>query len=223
MRIRALAVVGLLGGSALFTLAPAASAHEDKVVGKLDLAVGFVTEPAYAGQPNGVELFLSHDGHPITDLGDELQVTVSFGDQTSDPMTFAPAFEVGEFGIPGDYRADFVPSQLGTYTFHLTGKVHGQKVDVEFTSGPKTFDDVVDLNEATFPPVTSPSNEQLASRIENESARTTDSLGAATSAADAAASDARSARSLAIAGIAAGILGLAPHLSRFARARRSKD
>ena len=91
-------------------------------VGHIEMAVGFGTEPdAYAGLPNSVLLLLAHDGEPVIDLGDSLTVTIEFGDQTSDPLTFEPAFEVGEFGTPGDYRAYFVPSQAGDYTFHITG------------------------------------------------------------------------------------------------------
>ena len=46
-------------------LAPAASAHEGRTHGDLEMVVGFGTEPAYAGQPNSVQLTLSHGGEPV--------------------------------------------------------------------------------------------------------------------------------------------------------------
>ena len=52
-------------------------------------------------------------------------------------MPLEPFFEIGEIEIPGDYRAFFVPSQPGDYTFHITGTIDGTKVDESFTFGPE--------------------------------------------------------------------------------------
>ncbi len=184
MRIRAkLVSAAVLGVAVLMFIPGVASAHEEKKVGPYLLAVGFGTEPdAYAGQPNSVQLLLSKNDEPVVDLGDTLNVTVVFGDQTSDPMPLAPFFEIGELGIPGDYRAFFVPSQAGDYTFHITGTIHGTKVDESFTSGPKTFASVQDIAGATFPQVQFPTNADLASRIQTESDRTSSALTDATTA-----------------------------------------
>jgi hypothetical protein len=223
MRIRAMVAAGSLAAASLLLFAPAASAHEDFTLGRFDLAVGFATEPAYAGQPNGVQMFLNENGKPVTDLQDELQVTVTFGDQTSDPMTFQPAFEVGEFGTPGDYRADFVPSQPGGYTFHVTGTFHGQKFDpITAASGPKTFDDVLDLNSASFPQVNAPSNEELAARIDQESARAAGAVKAAGTAATDASDAADSAKTLGTIGIVVGALGLVVAIVALVSARKAK-
>jgi hypothetical protein len=222
MRIRATILGGSLAAASLLLFAPAASAHEDFTDGHFDLAIGFVEEPAYAGQPNGVQLFLNENGHPVTDLGDELNVTVTFGDQTSDPMTFQPAFEAGEFGTPGDYRAFFVPSQPGGYTFHLAGTFHGQKFDETAASGQKTFDDVQDLNSASFPQVNAPSNEELATRIDREAARTADAVKAAETSATSAGDDASGARTFGIIGIVVGALGLAVGVAALVSARASR-
>jgi hypothetical protein len=222
MRIRATILAGSLAAASLLLFAPAASAHEDFTEGHFDLAIGFAEEPAYAGQPNGVQLFLSENGHPVTDLGGELQVTLTFGDQTSDPMTFQPAFEVGEFGTPGDYRAFFVPSQPGGYTFHLTGTFHGQKFDDTAASGPKTFDDVQDLNGASFPQVNAPSNEELATRIDQEAGRTADAVKAAEASAASAGENASSAKTFGIIGIVVGALGLAVGIAALGSARTAR-
>jgi hypothetical protein len=222
MRIRATILAGSLATASLLVFAPAASAHVPFTEGPLDLEIGFVQEPAYAGQPNGVQLFLNENGHPVTDLGDELQVTVTFGDQTSDPLTFQPAFEPGEFGTPGDYRAFFVPSQPGGYTFHLTGTFHGQRFDDTAASGPKTFDDVQDLNAASFPQVNAPSNEELATRIDQEAARTSDAVKAAAASAASAGDDASAATTFGVIGIVVGALGVAVGIVALRSARTAR-
>jgi hypothetical protein len=224
MRIRAFIAAGTLAAASLLLFAPAASAHEDFHVGNFELAIGFATEPAYAGQPNGVQLLLNEDGKPVTaESLDALQVTVTFGDQTSDPMTFEPEFEIGEFGTPGDYRASFVPSQPGAYTLRLTGTFHGQKFDeVTATSSPKTFSDVQDLNSASFPQVNAPSNTELATRIDQDSARTSAAVKAAATSATSAADEASSAKTLGTIGIVVGALGLIVAIVAVASARKAR-
>ncbi|MEP6759029.1 MAG: hypothetical protein ABJB55_07540 [Actinomycetota bacterium] len=97
------------------SLVPAvpALAHVEHTQGDLTIAVGFATEPA------------------------DLAVEIGFAGQTTS-VAAEPDFEVGEWGTPGDYRAPFIPTQPGTYTFHVTGSVDGTDVDFSVTSGPKT-------------------------------------------------------------------------------------
>ena len=210
MRIRAkLAAATVLAFAVLTFAPPIASAHEEGHAGPITMAVGFGTEPdAYAGLPNSVQIILTRGETPIVDLGDELKVTVRFGDQTSEAMVLEPFFEVGEFGTPGDYRAFFVPSQPGDYTFHFTGTVEGTKIDKSFTSGPKTFSSVKDISGATFPPVEYPTNANLASRVQKESERTSTALATLTSAANDARDAASDAKTVGVAGIVVGALGL---------------
>jgi hypothetical protein len=224
MRIRATIIVGVAAAASVLLLAGPASAHEDRTIGKFEVAVGFAQEPAYAGQPNAVQMFMNENGHPVTDLKDELQVVIAVGDQTSEPFTFEPAFEIGEFGTPGDYRANFVPSQAGAYTFTISGTFHGQKFNDEaFTSSPKTFADVVDINSASFPQVTSPSNQELATRIDQESGRTATTVGAAQAAATSAGDDASGARTIGIIGLVVGALGLVTAIYAASVVRKSRS
>jgi hypothetical protein len=209
MRIRATILTAIAAAASVLLLATPASAHEDRTIGKFEVAVGFAQEPAYAGQPNAVQMFMNENGKPVTDLTDELQVVIAVGDLTSEPFTFEPAFEIGEFGTPGDYRANFVPSQPGAYTFTISGTFHGEKFNDEaFTSGPKTFADVTDINSASFPQVTSPSNQELATRIDQESARTATAVKAAQAAGTTAGDDASGARTIGMIGFVVGALGL---------------
>ena len=137
---RRIALAATIAAVLVLPAAPAL-AHGDVASGGLVLTIGFADEPAFAGQPNAVQLVVEHDGEPVTDLrpGD-VQVEITYGDETARADGPEPAFffEGGQlvFGEAGDYRADFVPSQPGKYTFHFTGTIDGEEVDEEMTSGP---------------------------------------------------------------------------------------
>jgi hypothetical protein len=66
---RVLRVAFVLGAAMLLAglAAAPASAHADKKVGRYSFVVGFGTEPAYAGQPNSLQVIISRDGKPATD------------------------------------------------------------------------------------------------------------------------------------------------------------
>jgi hypothetical protein len=187
-------------------LATPAFAHEERTIGKYTIAVGFGEEPAYAGQENSVQMFI-HDANdnPVNDLGETLQVEVKFGDQATSAMTMEPNFEVGEFGIPGDYRAFFFPTRPGDYTFHFTGAIKGQKIDESFTSSPSTFSSVEDASAVEFP-VKDPSTGQLADRLTRELPRVERTAAAA---AKRASDKADSAKTLGLIGIIVGAVGVA--------------
>jgi hypothetical protein len=168
---RGLALLGVVAGIAvlLVTSAGPALAHEERTVGKYAMAVGFGAEPAYAGEKNSVQMFLrfAANDKPVVDLGPTLKVQVIFGSETSDTMTMEPNFEIGEFGIPGDYDAFFIPTRPGDYTFHLTGSIKGQKIDEKFTSSPSTFSPVDDPQKVEFP-AQDPTTGQLNDRLDRE-------------------------------------------------------
>jgi hypothetical protein len=225
MRVRARLAVAAVTATVIMVFVPGpAWAHGHAGEGDLEMTIGFAEEPAYAGFPNGVQLMLVHDGHPVTDLGGTLQVEVAFGDETSEPMTLEPWFEVGEWGTPGEYRANFTPSQPGKYTFHFTGTVDGEQIDETMSSGPKTFAEVEDIASTEFPATDVPSSQELADRIEQESGRTQDAADAATraaSAADDAADAASSAKTLGLIGLLVGAAGLVVALVALATRKRS--
>jgi hypothetical protein len=177
--------------------------------------IGFGDEPAYVGFPNSVQVLLEHDGQPVEDATD-LAVDVSFGDATT-------TFDLLPEGTPGDYRAWFVPSEPGAYTFRVTGDVEGEAIDVEMTSGQDTFAEVQATADAAFPPVEVPSAQDLAGRLEAESARVDDAQAAVASAQAAvvAAEDAAdSARSVALVALALGAIGIIAGIAGLVAARR---
>jgi hypothetical protein len=218
--------------SAALVLIPAgvASAHEERDIGPFTLAVGFGNEPAYAGTENSVQMFV-HDtktDQAVIDLGPTVKVQVSFGNQTMDQLTMEPNFEVGEFGTPGDYRAFFVPTRPGDYTFHLTGTIKGRRVDEEFTSGPKTFSSVDDPSAVEFP-VKDPTTGELSEAIQRLQPRVDGAVTAQRrQAADAKAlrDDVDSAKSQAtvalIVGGALGLIGIVVGAAGLAAARRAR-
>ena len=210
-RARALFVLTLAGG---FALIPAsnASAHVAKDFGPVHLEMGFGTEPAYAGQPNSVFLGIDRNGNPVTDLTDTLKVTVSYGADSVD-LPLVPNFEVGGDGTPGDYRAWFVPSQPGKYTFHISGKVDGTKVDWTATSSPSTFDEVQDPAGASFPKTTALTNQQLTDLVARQTARLQTDVAAANSAAS-------SARKVGMIGVVLGAIGVIAAIGALVVARK---
>jgi len=202
---RPLSATALVGALVLLSAAPTLG-HEGRNLGDLEMVVGWGTEPAYAGEVNSVQLLLVHHGEPVVDLGDTLDVEVTFGDETQ-PFTLEPFFEVGEFGTPGDYRAWLIPTEPGQYWFRFSGTIDGEEVDETFTSGPDTFADVENPQAAQFP-VEQPSAGELAERIDREVPRLTSSIGDVQAAAKAAADDASSAKTLGLIGIIVGAVGL---------------
>jgi hypothetical protein len=198
--------------AALLTLvAGPAAAHEERAVERYGFVVGFGDEPAYAGAKNSVQVVITDSsGQPVRDLGDTLEVMVKAGGQEK-VLPLEAAFGAG-WGTPGDYRAWFIPSEPGRYTFHLHGTVKGQKIDQAFTSGQNTFGDVEDPAKASFPPVKSVDARQLAQRLDRELPRTAVTVQQAVAASQAAErrarEDAAQARLLALGGIALGLIGV---------------
>jgi hypothetical protein len=207
---RSLAAAILAPTTVLLVAAPA-SAHTDHEVGDIGMVVGFGTEPAYAGQPNSVQLILSRGDEPLTDLGNTLEVEVAFGDATM-PLQLEPHFGPG-FGEPGDYRGWFIPSDAGQYTFGVSGTIEGEEIDEEFASGPDTFGDVQDPAAISFPAGDVPTNAEIADRIERLEPRLTSAIedvGASVNASVRAAEDeAAGARTFGLVGLIVGVLGLA--------------
>jgi hypothetical protein len=177
--------------AALLVMCGSAMAHEERKVGHYHFAVGFGEEPAYAAQKNSVQLFLSdaRSGKPVLNLGPTLKVQVAYQSQKMPPLTMAPNFEVGESGTPGDYRGWFIPTRPGSYSFHFTGSIHGQRIDETFKSGPTTFSNVQDPQSVEFP-AKDPTTGQLNDLVTRETNRLrrgiaatrSDTLGQATTA-----------------------------------------
>jgi hypothetical protein len=183
-------------------LAVPALAHGEHKVANYSFVVGLGTEPAYAGVTNSVQLVISNNGKPVTDAKG-LKVAVSTGDAEPREMALEPYFGDG-WGEQGDYRAFFIPTAPGAYTFKVTGSLGGKKIDRSYTSGKDGFDEITDPTEAQYP-VQDPSGSQLTTRLARESTRLNSALAAERQEAEDQVAD---ARQLATIGLVVGALGL---------------
>ena len=185
---RRLAAAGLAALIAVALTTAVAGAHEHREVGEYEFTVGFTNEPAISDFPNGLDLRvqLGHgdEGTPVEGLDETLQAEIIFGGETRELELRAA------FGEPGSYVADVIPTEPGTYSFHIFGTVEGTEIDETFTGGPDTFSEVEDSAVLDFP------------------AAAASGTDAATLAEDAQ-DTADTAQILAIVGIIAGIIGIA--------------
>jgi len=207
-----LAILAALGLVAL--LASPAPAHERRQASGYSYVVGFGDEPAYAGEKNSVQVMVTNGaGQPVRNADGFEVMVLAGGRQTQ--LKLEPHFG-DTWGTPGDYRAFFIPTAAGTYTFHLEGTIAGKKIKAQrFSSGPNSFSDVEDPAKVAFP-VKSPTTAQLAERLDREVPRLSASLQGALAAQQQAADAARRARDaagqarlLAIVGLLVGAAGLA--------------
>jgi hypothetical protein len=183
-----LVVISLLS---LFAV-PFASAHGHTEVGDYELIIGFKVEPAFQGEPNGLDLTIRRKDNqePVKDLADKLKVELISGSNKRE-LAVRP-----QFGKDGAYTADVLPTAAGDYTWHISGDINGTPLDVSMTSGEDTFGAVQTKSAVSFPGE-EPASTTLMERV---------------SAAEEAASQARllgiAGAVLGLIGIAAGVMGL---------------
>lgn len=155
-------------------LPPAVAAHGHLEVGEFGISIGWINEPTFVGQPNGIAVFIDrHDTEePVTDLtARDLSVIVSTAGQDSAALPLEPGFSLeGGFGTPGSYEAELTPTTPGEYTIHIVGTIHGTAVDVSMTSGEDTFSGVRSSREIEFP-VQNPTMADVATRLDRLDAR----------------------------------------------------
>ena len=169
-------------------LAGVAYAHVVKQAGPYTLEIGWQHEPTYVGEANGVQVIVHDaDENPITDLGtDDLKVVVSTGDKQTGELTFDPGFDLEEGEGPlGEYNAPIMPTAPGDYTFHLTGAIHGQAIDITVTSSDETFDTVKGTADIQFP-TKLPALPDLVTRLDRIDERLSNNVGPSQEAVDAA-------------------------------------
>jgi hypothetical protein len=108
------------------------SAHEKReVAGKYTFIVGFVNEPAFAGQPNGIDLRIKNlKGEAMVEGAEKtLKVTVSRdGKSATLPLE-------KKYKDPGRYAGYFTPTKSGSYVVVFEGTVEGTPIKEEFKAG----------------------------------------------------------------------------------------
>ena len=148
-RILTIAAAVAVVMAALGIFASPAAAHERRTVGPYTFVVGWSSEPAIAGQSNGLDLTVTETAGdiPVDGLEKTLQAEVVIGGGAKTrSLPLAP-----DSDKPGHYTSGFVPTRVGDYTFHITGTAGATKIDERFESGPNRFDAVTDIVPLQFP------------------------------------------------------------------------
>jgi hypothetical protein len=181
-----------------------ALAHERRVVGPFTFVVGFLTEPAIQGEPNGIDLRITRTegGAPVEDAEKTLKAQIAFGG--GQPKEFPLR---ARFGTPGGYTADLIPTKAGSYIFTFTGTLEGTAVNQRFESGPGRFNDVSAADSLQFPEVAPAAS--LATQLNEAQDR-----------ASAAEARARQAQSIGTGGLVLGLLGTCLGAAGFVASRR---
>jgi hypothetical protein len=191
----------------------AALAHERRQVGPYTFVVGFLTEPALLGQPNGIDLRITRTdtGEPVDGAQSTLKAAIAQGGGQAKDFPLR-----ARFGQPGAYTADVIPTKAGSYIFTFTGAIDGNQVNQRFESGPGRFNDVQATDALQFPEVV-PAAATLATSVKSADERA--------QAAEAKAAEAEGkiaqAQTLGIAGVVLGLLGLAVGGVALVSARRT--
>lgn len=208
-----LLVLSLLAALWLQAIAPdSALAHERRTVGKYTFVVGFLTEPAFEGEPNGasVRITTADTNQPVEGPEKTLKAAVAFGG--GQPKEFPLQ---AQFRQPGSYVARFIPTRSGAYSFTFTGTVDGQAVSEKFESGPGRFNDVESPTKFQFPEPVPPVSE-VQRTVATMERRVADAEQQATEAEERA----KEAQTWAMGGLAVGALGLLSGLYGLVGARR---
>ncbi len=109
--------------AALVLLAGAAFAHQSIEVGSHRVIAGYLVNPAYTGQLNGLDLMVRDaEGELVPNLEQALTVVLIAPGGAELELT------VREGSEPGRYTADFIPTVAGNYMFRISGFIG----DVEF-------------------------------------------------------------------------------------------
>jgi hypothetical protein len=122
-------------------------AHGHTDVGDYELVIGFHNEPAYQGEPNGLDLFVTNmkTKEPVNGLENTLKVEIIYGASKQELKMET------QWGQDGAYTAYVLPTQTGDYTWHIWGDIEGTPVDVSMTSSPDTFSSIEPKSAVAFP------------------------------------------------------------------------
>ena len=170
-RLPRIVIAGIVALFLATGLLSTASAHETREVeGEFQFVVGFMNEPAYVNEINGLDLRISYlngggdsqdeqegddhddngdshpsDAAPVENAEATLRVQVQYGDETRELDLR------GVWGQPGHYTADVIPTQTGTYNFQIVGEIDGVEVNEIFRGSPDTFSEVESRDALEFP------------------------------------------------------------------------
>lgn len=163
MRLVSLLSATFVVASSLVIFAGTAAAHERRMVGPYQLMVGFLTEPAFAGNTNGLDLRVSDTRVTPAKAVEGLEKTLTAEVQSGGLAPLALIL-TARFGTPGAYNGSFVPTAPGAYIFQIRGKIESLDVSEKFESGPGRFNDVESTTALQYP-VKVPAANELGDRL----------------------------------------------------------
>jgi hypothetical protein len=125
-----------------------ASAHISKTFGNTTVEVGWLVEPTYIGQLNGITLQASkisgQNQIPILNALSNATISVKYGTLTKQ-LDFEPSATAD-----GLYEAKILPTRTGPYSILLAGDIKGQKI-----TGELKIEDVEGTQTVAFPDASS--------------------------------------------------------------------
>ncbi|MBI2830280.1 MAG: hypothetical protein HYX81_03885 [Chloroflexi bacterium] len=144
-------VATLIVLSAIILTGTSAFAHERRDVGKYQIVVGWIIEPALEGQKNGVDFRVtnSETQQPVEGAEKTLQVEI-----THVPTGVLKVFNLRTiFRDPGHYTTDLILTAPGHYRMRFLGTIEGTPVNETFNSrsGGGGFNDVESSADIQFP------------------------------------------------------------------------
>ena len=127
--------------------------HTEIQVGNYTIEAGWIEEPPLLNNLNDIVISVSENDNPVRNAMKDLSISINYGGLNK-KLNFVPSE-----ASPGQYLADIIPSQLGTYSLNLKGTIGTQSINNDIQ-----IEDIEDANKLTFPLV---SAEDSSENIEN--------------------------------------------------------
>ncbi|HTS14754.1 MAG TPA: hypothetical protein VMH24_03745 [Candidatus Sulfotelmatobacter sp.] len=145
-RLLAAVLAGVAGTVLVLAAVVPVFAHQQVDFGPYHLEIGFIDEPVYVGDKSGLEFDVFNGDNPVEGLEKTLKAQVIYQGQSRD-LDIEPETDDSD----NFYRAYFIPTAAGPYTFHIYGTIEGMAFDQSYTSSPTGFDEVQDAAPGEFP------------------------------------------------------------------------
>ena len=121
--------------------------HTEIKVGNYTIEAGWSNEPPLINNLNEVVIFIFENDSPVRNAMKDLSVSINYGG-INKKLNFLPSEE-----SVGQYLADIIPSNLGTYSLNLKGTIGTQNINNDIQ-----IEEVEDAKKLTFPMVSESSN-----------------------------------------------------------------
>ena len=121
--------------------------HTEIKVGNYTIEAGWSNEPPLINNLNELVIFIFENDSPVRNAMKDLSVSINYGG-INKKLNFLPSEE-----SVGQYLADIIPSNLGTYSLNLKGAIGTQSINSDIQ-----IEEVEDAKKLTFPIVSENSN-----------------------------------------------------------------